>query len=150
MANYSDSQIVRNVLSTPGAERLPYFAVHCDSIADDATYWHVIGCLWVDGGETQHIELMRKMLASPRRGRWKMMKKADRRAWRKLPKVMKAYRATASNEDLDRAIAWTLSRKVAERFAKSWHRTVVERVVRKEDVIAYFDRRGEKEILVCQ
>jgi len=147
MANENDSAIAERIIELPTPLRLHYFWKVCRKIRDDSTYWQLLGTLWIDAeilapNYGYWIELFR----ADRRNRHKLMKKGDRAIWRKLPAVMTVYRATYPGDDLTRAMSWTLDRSVCGRFFPG--REIVSRQVTKEDVLAYFDRRREKEVVI--
>lgn len=149
MANSNDSAIIREMLRLPNDLCVRYFAQNSHRIIDDATYWNVLGTLWKDGGTVVQQELWRPLFQSKRKKREKIMKKRERQRWRNLPAVVMAYRAVNSLEEADYAISWTLSKEIAERvFDERGKRPVVERKFKKSEIFAFFDRRGEEEILV--
>ena len=66
---------------------------------------------------------------------------------RKLQNKLTVYRAHRENE-LD-WIAYTLDKKIAERFARERGSSEVTTYkVKKSDILAYFTRRGEQEIII--
>jgi len=149
MANVNDSAIIEKMLQFPEVLQAEYFSRIAYLIVDDATYWCVLGTLWKAGGMVMQQELWRPLFQSKRKKREKMMKKRERQRWRSLPPVVTAYRAVNSLEEADYAISWTLSKEIAERiFGEDGKRPVVERRFKKADIFAFFDRRGEDEILV--
>lgn len=75
------------------------------------------------------------------------MKPDELSALKKLPNKLTVYRAHRENE-LD-WIAYTLDKKIAERFARERGSSEVTTYkVKKSDVLAYFTRRGEQEIII--
>ena len=148
MANENDSAVVREMLSVPEPLTAEFFRRNSHRIIDDSNYWNVLGVLWKKGGTVLQQDLWRPLFLSDRRGRHKLMKGRERQRWRNLPKVVTAYRAVNHPGEAETAICWTLDRKVAERFSQGGRRQIVERQFRKEEVFAFFDRRGEEEILV--
>lgn len=148
MANLNDSQIVQAVLSRPALFRLDAFLKYHQQIQDDSTYWQVLAALWIGHGTNAELENFTRLFSSKRRNRHKLMKGKDRQVWRSLPSVVTAYRAADPLEILDRAIAWSLDLSVLERIWKG--RPIFSRQFKKENIIAYFDRRGEREIIVLQ
>ncbi len=152
MANKHDSRIVEEliVISRRGLhdEVVDYFFGIVDSVIDDSTYWNLVASVWIGHGGSRRKGDWLRVFTSSRRGRWKMMKGRDRKVWRKLPNSIRSWRAVRKGEDIEEAISWTLDKGVAERFGRLWDREVKERVFSKERVIAYFDRRREREIIV--
>jgi hypothetical protein len=74
------------------------------------------------------------------------MKKKDRQFWRRLPTKVIAYRAVDPVENLSSSISWTLDPAFLARVYRG--REIVTREFKKEDILAYFNRRGESEIIV--
>lgn len=148
MANANDSAVIQEMLRVPEALMAEYFARNAHRILDDATYWNVLGTLWKLGGTVLQQDLWRGLFLADRPRRHKMMKGRERQRWRNLPAVVTAYRAVNHPGEAETAIAWTLDRKTAEMFSQKGSRQVVTRRFHKAEVFAFFDRRGEEEILV--
>ena len=146
--NENDSSVIKEMMRVPEPMMAEYFARNAHRIIDDSTYWNVLGTLWKLGGTVVQQELWITLFNAQRTRRHKIMKSRERRAWRRLPARVTAYRAVNNTNEANTAIAWTLSKKVAEHFAKHGSREIVAREFDKSEVIAYFDRRKEAEILV--
>lgn len=146
MANFNDSQIAEQIVILPTPERLPYLLRVKDNIIDDSTYWQLVAGVWLDSEVcSPYLSIWRELFTAKRRNRHKLMKKHDRKIWRALPDVMVAYRAVNPDEDVDTAISWTLDHDVAIKLARG--RTIVSKTLHKKNVLAYFDRRKEQEII---
>jgi hypothetical protein len=122
-----------------------------DDIFDDSCYWQLVAGVWI-GSEacSPYIRVWRELFTEPRRNRQKLMKGADRKVWHSIvkrgaPKLITAYRAMNSGDDVITAISWTLSKSVANKLAKG--RKVISWELPKECIIAYFNRRQEQEII---
>lgn len=126
-------------------ERLERYA---HQIKDDSTFWLVLVTAWVDCGGVETQDRFRALMSSDRRNRHKGMKGASRRAWRKLPDPVLAYRALRPDEDPDRALAWSLDVEVVRRLYLTSGRRVEARTFPKSAVVFYTDRRREREIIV--
>lgn len=149
MANENDSTILSALMKMPKGARLTIFYANRDKVRDDAAYWRILASLWMEMDTCYpNLKYWKELFMSDRRDRFKLMQKNDRRVWRKLPAKVTAFRAVHESENVDGAISWTLSRTVAEKFAEG--RKVVERMFSKREIIAYFDRRHEQEIIVLQ
>jgi hypothetical protein len=149
MANTNDSDIIKGMMRYPEELYAEYFYRVSPLIVDDATYWNVLGTLWKLGGKVKQQELWRPLFLSRRKKRDKIMKKTERQRWRNLPAVIKAFRAVNDSNEAETAISWSLDRKIVERFfSYDGARQIVERTFHKAEVFAFFDRRGEEEILV--
>jgi hypothetical protein len=147
MANEHDSQIVEALMQLPIAEQLPYLLRVKDDIIDDSCYWQVVAAVWIGSDIcSPYLSIWREIFAgSFRRNRHKLMKGNDRKVWRSLPKMVKAYRAINHQDEYITGISWTLSKAVAQRLANG--RKIVSNEWPKKCVVAYFDRRGEQEII---
>jgi len=148
MANGNDSRIITYMMSLPPELMVEYFVMNHRMIIDDAMYWNVLGTLWKMGGTVVQQELWKGLFQSNRKKRHKIMKKRERKRWRRLPETIVAYRAINNESEIDSAISWTLSMTIANEFSEDGKRKVVEKTFSKKDVFAFFDRRREEEILV--
>ncbi|MBS9976456.1 hypothetical protein INT50_00300 (plasmid) [Vibrio diabolicus] len=116
---------------------------------DDSTYWNVLGSLWKDVGEVQQQSLWLPLFRSSRRSRHKIMTSSERKEFARLPESVTAYRAINGESEISTAISWTLSPEVAQRvFSHNGKRQVVKRQFSKKQILAYFSRRNEQEIIV--
>ncbi|MBS9994687.1 hypothetical protein J4H55_19435 [Vibrio alginolyticus] len=116
---------------------------------DDATYWNVLGSLWKDVGEVQQQSLWLPLFRSSRRSRHKIMTSSERKEFARLPETVTAYRAINGESEISTAISWTLSPEIAQRvFSHNGKRQVVKRQFKKKQILAYFSRRNEQEIIV--
>ncbi|EGR1298313.1 hypothetical protein EAF56_20210 [Vibrio alginolyticus] len=116
---------------------------------DDATYWNVLGALWKDIGEVQQQSLWLPLFRSSRRSRHKIMTSSERKEFARLPETVTAYRAINGESEISTAISWTLSPEIAQRvFSHNGKRQVVKRQFNKKQILAYFSRRNEQEIIV--
>ncbi|EJL6751401.1 hypothetical protein QNE82_001544 [Vibrio alginolyticus] len=116
---------------------------------DDSTYWNVLGSLWKDIGEVQQQSLWLPLFRSSRRSRHKIMTSSERKEFARLPETVTAYRAINGESEISTAISWTLSPEIAQRvFSHNGKRQVVKRQFNKKQILAYFSRRNEQEIIV--
>lgn len=77
------------------------------------------------------------------------MKSSERKAFNRLPKVVTAYRAVNDETEEAIAISWTLSEDVAKKiFSQNGKRKIAKRQFEKWQILAYFNRRKEQEIIV--
>jgi hypothetical protein len=151
MTEIRDKEILKNIIFVAGNHKVlvDYFLRVAEEIENDTSYWQMAATVWIASGRSDdNLDKWREIFSSTRRNRHKMMKKKDRKSWRSLPRVFTAYRASRKGEDISRMISWTIDKSIADKFAKTWVRNVVSKTFKKTEVIAYFDRRGEKEILV--
>ena len=153
MTDEHDSTIAHRLLAAEHSDLTTFIDVALatlPTVRDDAIYWQLLAACWIKSGRVRELARWRVLFEAGRRGRWKLMKKKDRRVWRSLPSVVVAHRASAAGENLADMLSWTLDRALAERFADAWGRKVVTRRFPRDQVIAYFNRRRESEIVVLQ
>jgi hypothetical protein len=154
MANDHDSEIVARIAALdkkrPGDGTRVVRALYAwgPDITDDAAYWCVVGSVWVGHGELKDRHLWTPLFSADRPRRDKIMKTRDRRKWKGLPDTLRVYRAAPPDEPRGSGWSWTLDPAIADKFAAAWDREVITREVNMRDVLAYFDRRGEREILI--
>ncbi len=146
MANQNDSAIWIEINSRPKWNYLDCFLANHDRIQDDSNYWQMLAAIWIVSGNNYRLDEWIRLFRSPRRNRHKIMKGKDRRTFDALPPIVTAYRASNPEEDLERMIAWTIDRSVLVKFGHG--RQIVERRFQKAQILAYFDRRQEREIIV--
>jgi hypothetical protein len=151
MANENDSWIFKMIadLADSGQHEA---AVAClyrnrDNILDDNAFWQAVAAVWIKSGQTRFAPLFRILFSMKRRNRHKLMKKKDRKFWRRLPPKVRAYRAVAPGENVEDVFSYTLDRGALDRLYKGT-REIREFVFPKSRVVAYFNRRREHEIIV--
>ena len=149
MAHKNDSEIIKSMMALPRNITAAYFAHNAHKIIADATYWNVLGTLWKGGGTVIQQDLWKELFNSDRKKRHRIMKKRERKIWRRLPKTVIAYRAINNDSEIINAISWSLSQEIVNNvFSENGRRRIVSREFDKKDIFAYFDRRQEDEILV--
>lgn len=123
-----------------------------DKIDDDKTYWELVGEVYIDSENPwRHPDEWEKLLKSGRQNRDHIMSEEERVFFDELPETLTIYRGFAFTNRV--GWSWTLDREkavwFAERFADELggFPQVVNGTVSKQDAIAYFERREEKEIL---
>lgn len=142
----TNSDILQTIIDLPKEVRLNYFWEVHNQMTDNL-YWLALATIWMDTPVcSPNFEFWETLFRSPKRNRHKLMKKSDRKTWRKLPETVIAYRAINDPKEIETAISWTLDKSVAEKLADG--REVVSKRIQKSSIIAYFDRRHEKEIIV--
>jgi len=119
----------------------------------DAVYWKSLGELYI---YTENIWQRKRQLArlfkSDRPHRQQLMSAYERRYFSSLPNRLTIFRGSQSMRV--QGWSWTLDKKKAMWFAKRMERLgfAVSKIAtgkaKKSDVIAYFSRRKEKEIVI--
>lgn len=149
MVNRNDSLFVEHLLGLPEFMAFDFFYHNCHKIIDDSNYWNLLGTLWKKCGSVINLLLWIELFRSNRKNRHKIMKNRERKRWRSLPKKVIAYRAINNKAEIETAISWTLNKKIADDiFSHKGLRQVVSKKFDKKDILAFFDRRGEEEIIV--
>ena len=147
MANFIDSNITKMIINMAKQERLDWFIKHNYMIQDDSAYWQLLAAIWIDSEAcTPNLDKWIILFSSKRRNRHKLMKKKDREYWHSLPKTVQAFRAINDNEDIDKAISWSLDVNVCARLYPS--KRIEVRYFPKKQIIAFFNRRREMEIII--
>lgn len=146
--NLADDTVARQLIAREGTpEAITYFAEHCNGLTDYG-YWFMLSTLWVSYTGFSDLRLWKKLFSASRRHREAcIMKPSELRQYKMLPYHVTAYRAHRVGE-MD-WISYTLDLDKAKQFAN--HRgvhEVKEYRIRKRDILAYFTRRGENELLV--
>lgn len=126
-------------------------------ITDDCKFWELVGNIWTDTENArQNYDEWEELLTSDRDCRNSMMDEQEREFLAKLPTTLTIYRGYRFKDDEYDGIegfSWTLSEERAEWFARRFAGVyedvpmVATATIHKADVIAYFDGRGEQEIL---
>ena len=128
-------------------EAIKYFSENCDKLSNYA-YWFFLSTLWVSYSGQSDIELWKKLFSSDRPQKLKsIMKPSELKEYNYLPHIVTIYRAKRKEEK--QWIAYTLDLEIAKRFANERKVDKVTKYeVKKNDILALFLRRGEKEIIV--
>ena len=148
--------------------RLDAFLFICRDMPADE-YWSLLRDIWIDTeGPGVNQDIWLELFNRPYPKRRKMMTGKERRALSDAGRSgeLNIYRGYVDGldpedseyieEDRDResGISWTLDYNKAEWFAKRFlaggtgYGVVAEAICKPKDVIAYFESRGEKEIVV--
>lgn len=146
--NQTDNFIIRNLLPYEGTPMaITKFKECCNELSDYA-YWFMLSTLWVSYSGFSDLELWKELFSSNRPNKSiSLMKPGELAALKKLPNKIIVYRAHRQKET--DWIAYTLDKNIADRFARERGTSEVTAYkVKKTDVLAYFTRRGEEEIIV--
>ena len=123
------------------------------ALMDDADYWQLLGVIWIDSENIrQNPTEWHNLLRVDRPGREAIMRDDELEALAALPDTITVYQGhTGARDD---GWSWTTERHVAEWFATRFASMEGDKpmlttgTVDKADVVAYFTRRNEFEILV--
>ena len=115
-------------------------------------YWDLLGRVWI-GTENarQHPIKWRRLWSETVEGRRACMSEEDARIFDSLPEQTEVWRGTSHKRGVA-GLAWTLDREKAIWFAQRFCTEsrvplLVAGMVEKRNVLAYFDKRGEHEIV---
>ena len=133
----------------------PYRIMGFEAVAHrmtDAYYWELLGSIWCDSENIeQNPRLWENLLRSERPEREQIMQPQERETLRDLPASIPVYQGhTTRRHD---GWSWTTNFDKAVWFARRFANiensfpVVTAGKVKKSSVIAYFDRRGEFEIV---
>jgi ADP-ribose pyrophosphatase YjhB (NUDIX family)/predicted ABC-type ATPase/transposase len=122
---------------------------------DDKDYWSLLSDIWVDSENIwQNKDLWKSALSSKRPGKSNMMKKDELDELDSLPDKIKIYRGYIKGKNQN-GLSWTTDKAKATWFSGRLARgnekpLVAEATVNKKDVVAYFTRRGESEVVLSR
>lgn len=149
MANSNDAQFMAQLVSVPEEMAPVFFAKYAAQLVDDSAYWGALGTLWKAQGSVLNQSFWIPLFMSNRRNRNRLMKARERRTFNKLPATVTAYRAVNTPEEAETAISWSLDKALVARvFSHGGARPIVTRQFQRSEILAYFDRRKEQEIIV--
>jgi hypothetical protein len=116
-------------------------------------FWASVGLVWRDSENIhQHLSGWKRLWAKPIEGRRACMSKEDLAVFDALPEQIDVWRGTGHKRGLN-GISWSLDEKIGEYFARPlWPRVplLAKGIVKRDDVLAYFDQRNEREIVSMQ
>lgn len=119
----------------------------------DSDYWELLGQAWIDSENIpQNPGLWYELLGSDRPERECIMDDDEREALAAAPDHLVVFQGHTTRRD--DGWSWTLSLATAEWFAERFARLeggrprVTTAIASKVDVIAYFTRRNESEVLI--
>ena len=130
--------------------RLDEFHNLQDQMSDE-DYWENLGWCYRDSENLHQIPFLADLLLSDRPCRERLMDQESAAELAAMPEEITVFKGFHRGYKFDGDFSFTLSPKTAEWFARRFNRPapkVLTGLVKKEDVLAYMDQRGEKEILV--
>lgn len=130
---------------TPNAIR--YFAKKCSKLSD-YWYWFSLSTTWVSYSGWSDLNLWKKLFRSNRPQRESSIMKPDElECFHGFPNEITAYRAHRENEK--DWISYTADPHAASKFAvRRGVNKITEYKLNKSDIIAFFLRRGEHELIM--
>ena len=132
--------------------RFSVFEFHADDLSDK-DYWSLAGEVWTDSENIwQNVGEWEEVLTADRPLRRLLMTKDERASLAGMNPTLTIHRGTTATYVGSPSLSWTLNRKRAEWFARRNLREgavplVITAQVQKSEVVAYFSRRNEDEIV---
>lgn len=114
----------------------------------DQRYWEFLRLVWIRAGSIELIPTFKTLLSSKRPFRFWIMSPEEEAELAALPDPFTAWRAPRPGGD--EGISWSVEKSFVEEYAKANGREVIERTIPKSLVSAYFNRRGEGEVLILE
>ena len=136
----------------------PYRVQAFTQIAEELSpeeYWPLLGDVWIDTeNQWQYIDELSDLLAADLPSRELIMQEDERASLAAMPDEITIYRGYQVGKN-EGGLSWTTDRSRAEWFAgrlalEGDEPAVMEAVVNKNDVVAFFSRRGENEIVLSR
>ena len=121
----------------------------------DSEYWSSLADVWVDSENIwQNQDIWKSVLSSKRPNRINMMNKDEQKEFASLPNELTIYRGYIKGKNKN-GLSWTTDKDKAEWFStrlagRGDNPVVQQATVNKKDVVAYFSRRGESEVVVAK
>lgn len=121
---------------------------------DDKSYWQILAAVWVHQEQLwRNRKLYLQLFQSPRPQRQFLMTAAERRKLDGMPDEFPVYRGFIGKRGM--GLSWTTDRAKAEWFARRFaalthlgQPRLMEGKAKKQDVLAYFNGRKEKEVVI--
>lgn len=119
-------------------------------IMTNPAFWRMVAFVWVDSENIyQNLDNWVDLFESDRPSKDSLMDDDELRVLRQLPDEVLVYRGH-SPENLE-GLSWSLSKHVAEQFADrsmKGNPLVSQSAVSRDDIHAYFNVRGEQEVVI--
>jgi hypothetical protein len=120
---------------------------------DNATYWSLLAHVWMNTEfPWRDRRLLLDMFLSPRPERDKLIEESEHQALARLTESFPVYRGFLGRRA--KGLSWTTERKRAIWFARRFAKIgigdprLLSGIATKKDVLAYFTRREESEVVI--
>jgi hypothetical protein len=142
-----------------GSENVFKLFSHLQNDLKDKDYWTVLGeCYVMSSFSHSNFSDIITFFQSKRSDRINIMTEEEKFEFDSLPDEIEIYRGCSEHEikSGNYRFSWTTKKSVAQFFAKrnktkhGIKNLVVSRIIKKEEVFAYFNRRNEFEIIYIQ
>ncbi len=112
----------------------------------DQRYWEFLKLAWIMAGTMETLPIFRELFASKRPFKNWIMSPEEEAKLKALPDEFLVWRAPRKGGDA--GISWSVRLIFVAAYAEANGREVIEKSVKKSEVVAYFDRAGEEEIIL--
>jgi hypothetical protein len=139
----------------PDSNQIEIFLEFSSSFSDEQ-YWAALGDAYVSQDYIQiNFNLFKTLFKADRPYKEYLMTIEERDYLAKLPSDIIIYRGCSIKEvdNSQLGVSWTLDFNVANKFAKmknfrnNIETRIIEKIIKKNQAVAYFDRRNEHEII---
>jgi hypothetical protein len=117
----------------------------------DEDYWETLADVWTDSENIHQNQLRwKELFESDRKNKQSFMSEDDLKFFNDLPEEITVYRGCTDGLN-EEGFSYTTERDQAEWFANRFSKAnpkVIERTIKKEEVFAYTNSRGENEIII--
>lgn len=124
-----------------------------ESYLSDKSYWGILGTIWIDSENIyQNLTFWNYFLKKDRDGKKHFMSDEDLGVFNKFPETITVYRGCKEGQN-ENGYSYTTDESIASWFANRFNNgtpKVVELTVKKEDILAYTNSRGEKEVIIVK
>lgn len=117
---------------------------------DNKTYWKLLSSIWIDTENSwQDIKTWKKLFKSKRSDKENLMDGQELETFESLDNELIVYRGCVKGLN-ENGLSWTLSKEQAKWFAQRFSKDgiVKQKRIFKKDIVAYFNGRGEEEIIL--
>ena len=140
-------------------DKFYYFLMYKEKFTSDKLFWKTLGDVYVlSSNNYKYRNEINKFFKSERKYREFVMTEEENKIFHKLNDKVKIYRGMSEVESSSECygISWTLKFEIANMFATTYihnydtasqNHIVKELLVDKKNIIAYFNRRSEDEII---
>ena len=117
----------------------------------DQDYWTILGEIFIDTENLwQNFDLWCWLLSSERKEACKIMTQEERDIFSGFPEKITVYRGLNSEKQSSDGLSFTINPEKAKWFSNRFRGTgkVYWGVINRKDILAYFNRRGEEEVVI--
>lgn len=129
--------------------RIPLL-MEVSDLLDEGEYNEILRDVWTDTEFPHQNGVAILVVLFDHAKRELLMEKDDYKVFQQLPSRIQVYRGIQNGDAIVRGLSWSLSKGKAEWFAQRWSKkgALYRAEIAKEHVYAYFNERGEEEIVL--